>query len=182
MTDQTPSDLENRLRRAVRDALRALPSAQFINFDAVVGVVAGAVQAEVQRVVSGPAATEATERETTTRVFAALHRSAEQDVTRVIALYEQWVKAGPPPLGTSIARWWDARLVELREAIRPPIREQRERPTHSDGTPYSYAEITAEGWDHCDGCRTWTTATPERPHQCPQTHMRGPVTDQPKEH
>ncbi|MFJ8049845.1 hypothetical protein [Streptomyces luteogriseus] len=66
------------------------------------------------------AATEATEHETTTRVFAALHRSAEQDVSRVIALYERWVKAGPPPLGTPIARWWDARLVELHNAILPP--------------------------------------------------------------
>lgn len=58
-----------------------------------------------------------TERETTARVFAALHQSAEQDVSRVIALYEQWVKAGAPPLGTSMARWWDARLVELRAAV-----------------------------------------------------------------
>lgn len=37
--------------------------------------------------------------------------------TRVTALYEQWVKAGPPPLGVSLARWWDKRLVELRNAI-----------------------------------------------------------------
>lgn len=64
-----------------------------------------------------PAATEATEHEKTTRVFAALHRSAEQDVSRVIALYERWVKAGPPPLGTSMSRWWDKRLVELHDAI-----------------------------------------------------------------
>lgn len=70
-----------------------------------------------------PAATEATEAETTTRVFAALHHSAEQDVTRVIGLYEQWVKAGPPPLGVSLARWWDGRLVELHDAILPPADE-----------------------------------------------------------
>lgn len=68
----------------------------------------------------GPAATQATELETTARVFAALHQSAEQDVSRVIALYEQWVKAGPPPLGVSLARWWDKRLVELRNAINEP--------------------------------------------------------------
>ncbi|MDX3035210.1 hypothetical protein PV515_46465, partial [Streptomyces scabiei] len=113
-------------------------------------------------------------------VLAALHHSAEADVTRVISLYERWVKAGPPPLGTSISRWWDKRLAELHHAIRPPTQEQRERPTHPDGTPYSYAEITTEGWGHCDGCRTWTTATPEHPHQCPQTNMRGPVTGQPQ--
>ncbi|SDM47085.1 hypothetical protein SAMN04487981_101627 [Streptomyces sp. cf386] len=38
-------------------------------------------------------------------------------LARVHALYEQWVKAGPPPLGTSVSRWWDARLVELRAAV-----------------------------------------------------------------
>jgi Holliday junction resolvase-like predicted endonuclease len=72
-------------------------------------------------------ATQATELEKTARVFAALHRSAEQDVSRVIALYEQWVKAGPPPLGASLARWWDARLVELHDAIRPPADQPKER-------------------------------------------------------
>ncbi|MDX2532315.1 hypothetical protein QBA79_36390 [Streptomyces scabiei] len=50
----------------------------------------------------GPAATQAT----------------EPGVFRVIALYERWVKAGPPPLGTSINRWWDRRLVELGAALR----------------------------------------------------------------
>ncbi|MEU3099652.1 hypothetical protein ABZ690_34330 [Streptomyces sp. NPDC006967] len=39
---------------------------------------------------------------------------------RVNDLYERWVKAGPPPLGASLARWWDQRLVELRAAILPP--------------------------------------------------------------
>lgn len=62
----------------------------------------------------------ADQHEKTARVFAALHRSAEDIVTRVIALYEQWVKAGPPPLGVSVSRWWDARLVELHNAIQPP--------------------------------------------------------------
>lgn len=52
---------------------------------------------------------------------------AEQDVSRVIALYEQWVKAGPPPLGVLIARWWDARLVELHHAIRPADEPQENR-------------------------------------------------------
>ncbi|QCX81086.1 hypothetical protein C9F11_37515 [Streptomyces sp. YIM 121038] len=63
----------------------------------------------------GPAATD-----TTARVFAALHRSAEQNVSRVIDLYERWLAAGPPPLGTSVSRWWDARLAELHDAILPP--------------------------------------------------------------
>ncbi|WP_460071110.1 DUF6085 family protein [Streptomyces sp. YKOK-I1] len=69
---------------------------------------------------SAPAAAQATELETTARVLAALHRSAEEEVSRVIALYERWVKAGAPPLGTSVARWWDKRLVELHDAILPP--------------------------------------------------------------
>ena len=56
----------------------------------------------------------------TTRLTADLHRSAEADLRRVTTLYEQWVKAGPPAAGTSISRWWDARLVELRTAILPP--------------------------------------------------------------
>ncbi|CAL9529880.1 hypothetical protein [Streptomyces sp. enrichment culture] len=57
-----------------------------------------------------------------------------------------------------------------------PIREQRERPTHPDGTPYTHAEIIADGWGHCDGCRTWSTAAPDRPHQCAETHAHGPAT------
>lgn len=72
---------------------------------------------------AGPTATQATDAATTTRIFAALHRSAEQDVSRVIALYERWCAAGPPPLGTSMSRWWDARLVELHDAIRPPAHD-----------------------------------------------------------
>ncbi len=47
-------------------------------------------------------------------------QAAEDTVTRVIALYEQWVKAGPPPLGTPVSRWWDTRLAELHAAILPP--------------------------------------------------------------
>lgn len=83
--------------------------------------IAEDVLAETYELAPGPAATE---RETTTRIFAALHRSAEQDVSRVIDLYERWVKAGPPPLGTSVARWWDARLIELHDAILPTTLEQ----------------------------------------------------------
>lgn len=45
---------------------------------------------------------------------------------RVIALYEQWTKAGAPPLGTLMARWWDARLAEMLHAIRPPASPREE--------------------------------------------------------
>jgi hypothetical protein len=44
---------------------------------------------------------------------------AEAVVARVQALADQWAKAGPPPLGTPIARWVDRRLVELNTALKP---------------------------------------------------------------
>ncbi|WP_148018153.1 hypothetical protein [Streptomyces sp. OR43] len=49
---------------------------------------------------------------------------------------------------------------------------------HPDGTPYSYFEITAEGWGFCNGCRMWSTASPERPHACPETCIQGPVAEE----
>lgn len=84
--------------------------------------IAGDIRTQLDGVPPAPAATEATEAtdlETTARVVSALHRSAEDTVTRVITLHEQWVKAGPPPLGAPLARWWDARLAELHNAIQP---------------------------------------------------------------
>ncbi|MEV8432022.1 hypothetical protein ACWHLZ_27950 [Streptomyces chartreusis] len=96
--------------------------------------------------------------EKTTRVLAALHRSAEEDVTRVISLYERWVKAGAPPLGTPVSRWWDARLVELREAIRPPDEEPAlgaeslvdvKRLVDEDGEPL----CTCTYGERCPNCR-----------------------------
>ncbi|MFD5266729.1 hypothetical protein [Streptomyces sp. NPDC058335] len=74
-----------------------------------------------------PPTNEGADLEQTARLFAALHSSAEQDVTRVIALYERWVQAGAPPLGTSMSRWWDARLVELHNAILPPSDQPEEQ-------------------------------------------------------
>jgi len=62
-----------------------------------------------------------------------------------------------------------------KKEIEGPIREQRERPTHPDGTPYQYHEIVAEGWGHCDGCRLWSTGTVARPHQCAQQPTQGGV-------
>lgn len=44
---------------------------------------------------------------------------AEARLASVTALYGQWVKAGPP-LGVSLARWWDARLIELNTALHDP--------------------------------------------------------------
>ncbi|MDX3637808.1 hypothetical protein PV728_48070, partial [Streptomyces europaeiscabiei] len=42
---------------------------------------------------------------------------AQAELAGVRALRDRWVKAGPPPLGTSISRWWDRRLVELAAAL-----------------------------------------------------------------
>jgi hypothetical protein len=44
-------------------------------------------------------------------------KTTEAAIKRVRALADSWVKAGPPPLGTSVSRWWDARLIELRAAL-----------------------------------------------------------------
>ncbi|MFH9823045.1 hypothetical protein [Streptomyces bobili] len=104
-----------------------------------------------------------TEEEATARVFAGLHRSAEEDVTRVIDLYERWVKAGPPPLGTPIARWWDKRLVELHDAILPPD------PTHQAGCHCH------NGDELCSGCRR----CPDICHGCDGPQY--PPADQTKE-
>jgi hypothetical protein len=100
----------DQLERAVHNADGRLLTA----YDRGVDTAIRRVRNALDQPTPGPAATEEAK---TTRVLAALHRSAEQDVSRVIALYEQWVKAGPPPLGTLMARWWDARLVELHDAI-----------------------------------------------------------------
>lgn len=65
----------------------------------------------------------------------------------------------------------------LAQPQQPTTEEASGRPTHPDGTPYRYAEIAAVGWSHCDGCRTWSQgATPENPHECPMTHIKGPAT------
>ncbi|GGR70921.1 MULTISPECIES: hypothetical protein [Streptomyces] len=61
------------------------------------------------------------------RITAGLARAADADVQRVIALYERWRAVGPPPLGTSTARWWDARLAELHNAILPPADQTQEQ-------------------------------------------------------
>ena len=44
----------------------------------------------------------------------------DEALSRVRDLRDRWVKAGPPPLGASMARWWDARLIELNTALDEP--------------------------------------------------------------
>lgn len=45
---------------------------------------------------------------------------AEAAIERVRRLADGWVKAGPPPLGTLMSRWWDKRLIELLAALDEP--------------------------------------------------------------
>lgn len=59
-------------------------------------------------------------------------------VQEVVTLRRAWCRAGPPPLGVSLSRWWDARLVELGQAL-------ARRPgavTKDNGTP----EQARERW------------------------------------
>ncbi|MFJ8844316.1 hypothetical protein ACIRFF_15590 [Streptomyces cyaneofuscatus] len=58
---------------------------------------------------------------------ARIERPDEQLHTRLTELHASWLKAGGPPLGTSINRWWDQRLLELAAALTPD-RPTEERP------------------------------------------------------
>lgn len=69
-----------------------------------------------------------------TRITATLARMSNTDVSRVIDLHERWVKAGPPPIGTSINRWWDMRLAELHTALSGP-QDGPETPDAGTETP-----------------------------------------------
>jgi hypothetical protein len=68
-----------------------------------------------------PAATEA----------AATEATDGQPCTRVATLYERWLAAGPPPLGTPMARWWDKRLAELHQVLSEQPRTTPNNPTTS---------------------------------------------------
>lgn len=45
----------------------------------------------------------------------------------MMALYEQWLKEGTPPLGTSINRFWDKKLIEFGRAL--GLHQSHEVPT-----------------------------------------------------
>lgn len=72
----------------------------------------------------------------------------DADMRRVTALYERWLAAGPPPLGTLMSRWWDARLVELHEAIQPPD-EQSARTTANNPATSSDTADNGPSVDEC---------------------------------
>lgn len=74
------------------------------------------------------------------------------DEQPVIALYERWVKAGPPPLGVSLARWWDRRLVELRDAI-----VHRNDANNAEQSPRTTADNSPTSGDTTDNLRRLRT-------------------------
>lgn len=72
--------------------------------------------------------------------------------------------------------------ADVTQALRaarnlPDSRESTGRPTHPDGTPYNYSEITTGGWHHCSGCRTWGQWTAEKPHDCINSQATNPTPD-----
>jgi hypothetical protein len=127
---------------------------------------------------SGPAATQATDTEKTARVFAALHRSAEQDVTRVIDLYERWIKAGPP-LGKSMTgyfQWWHEHLAELHDAILNPATQQPAAAwtPPPPGSTREHVYLSTGCWhgDH-DYCQSMTGLNgAKRPGECKKCRAR----------
>ena len=119
-----PCAADDQLHRGRADAETVLARITAY-LDSTDGPCCETVRRALRGIIDGQAAPQATDAATTTRVFAALHQSAEHDVTRSIDLYERWLAAGAPPLGTSIARWWDRRLIELHDAIRPPAEQPR---------------------------------------------------------
>lgn len=79
----------------------------------------------------------------------------------------------------TITPTWDpvADLIEAALNGTPDARQSTGRPTHPDGSPYNYSEITAGGWHHCDGCRTWGQWTTEKPHDCINSQAIGAAPD-----
>lgn len=92
-----------------------------------------------------------------------------------------------PTLGTRAGHGW-TRGRAVRDLARHLIKVERlayvneilgklgAKPMNEDGSPYSYAQIVEGGWSYCDGCRQWGQgASPENPHECPETFMQGPA-------
>jgi hypothetical protein len=68
--------------------------------------------------------------------YAGRAETAEAVVERVRHLNGRWLAAGPPPLGTPMARWWDKRLAELHQALsEQPPRTTPNNPTTSNNAP-----------------------------------------------
>lgn len=97
--------------------------------DALYERLEAAEESESQRQLRGAreafasATVRAAKAERAVNLLADSHRRAEKAeaaVARVRALHTDWLSTGAPPLGTSIARWWDKRLIELAAALDEP--------------------------------------------------------------
>jgi hypothetical protein len=83
--------------------------------------------------------------------YAGRAEAAEAATNRIRALADRWAKAGPPPLGTPIARWWDKRLVELNTALAEPAPATRLRAsTPAPLTPAEETRLALDGIDTPD--------------------------------
>lgn len=87
----------------------------------------------------------------------------DEALSRVRALADGWVKAGPPPLGASMARWWDARLVELNAALDEP----KEPCGAGSNAPNALGNErctlpTGHDGRHAEGITTWPRDTARR--------------------
>jgi hypothetical protein len=86
--------------------------------------------------------------------------TAQAAIERVTDLQAQWLAAGPPPLGVPLARWWDARLVELHKAIHEGA-EQSARTTVKNLPVHIGGRANAEDCPACKG------TNPDYPFICP---------------
>ncbi|MDX2846438.1 hypothetical protein PV377_47355 [Streptomyces ipomoeae] len=84
----------------------------------------------------------------------------EKRLARVTALAERWVRSGPPPLGTPLARWWDKRLAELLAALDEPA------PAATQATSHVYLSTGCFHGDHAY-CKNMTGLNgAKRPGEC----------------
>ena len=116
--------------------------------------------------------------------YMAAAETAEAAITRVQDLADRWAKAGPPPLGTSLARWWDKRLVELNTALDEPKEHCGAGSTSPNALGNERCTLPA-GHDgrHYEGNLTWPRDVPPPcPAGCGATNQCPIHAQQPKEH
>lgn len=80
-------------------------------------------------------------------------------------------------INEALARTTPDNSVTSSDGVDNPVIDQPDKPRHPDGNAYSYAELQAGNWGFCAGCRMWSNGTVQRPHQCPATHVHGPVAN-----
>ncbi|MET9467415.1 hypothetical protein ABZY44_21930 [Streptomyces sp. NPDC006544] len=90
------------------------------------------------------------------------HATAAERLERAAQIIDAGMRAG-----TCFRMAHEKTIQRLRAELGRPAEQSLFRPEHEDGTPYRYNEMAAEGWDYCDGCRTWIRGhTADEPHVC----------------